>query len=259
MAARYGAGQYEDAFSPHRLQNWSVPRTGRQRPSLLEGSTLIIADDRGHLLPAVPRSQASPWGRFVGTWEMPPRIPPARLDLTSRSAAAAARLTDWIRQPTALTRASNGLRTRITGKPQEPRSDVQTTKEPSRRSSQASSEGIQPAGASPRALLEEPPGPRAGATASLSCKPSCTEVRLKPAVTDLQHGDTGSPNIPASIHPTPRETSPRTATSPQVSAPSRGGSAEAEPRGGQSPQAQGFTSRGMEEGGSAAGVMARQL
>uniref|UniRef100_A0A8B9NJ72 Protein Flattop n=1 Tax=Accipiter nisus TaxID=211598 RepID=A0A8B9NJ72_9AVES len=102
--------QYEDAFSPHRLQNWSVPRTGRQ------GSTLIIADDRGHLLPTVPRSQASPWGTFVGTWDMPPRIPPARLDLTSRSATAVAQLMDRIRQPTALTHACNGLWTEITGK-----------------------------------------------------------------------------------------------------------------------------------------------
>lgn len=47
---------------------------------------------------------------------MPPRIPPARLDLTSRSATAAARLTGWTRQPTALTHACNGLRTEITGK-----------------------------------------------------------------------------------------------------------------------------------------------
>ncbi|XP_069650189.1 protein Flattop isoform X4 [Haliaeetus albicilla] len=128
MAARYGAGQYEDAFRPHRLQNWSVPRTGRQdswpyfhpllpqRPLLREGSTLIIADDRGHLLPTVPRSQASPWGTFVGTWDMPPRIPPARLDLTSRSATAAMQLMDRIRQPTALTHACNGLWTEITGK-----------------------------------------------------------------------------------------------------------------------------------------------
>uniref|UniRef100_A0A663EL91 Protein Flattop n=1 Tax=Aquila chrysaetos chrysaetos TaxID=223781 RepID=A0A663EL91_AQUCH len=101
--------QYEDAFSPHRLQNWSCPL-------LREGSTLIIADDRGHLLPTVPRSQASPWGTFVGTWDMPPRIPPARLDLTSRSATAAAQLMDRIRQPTSLTHACNGLRTEITGK-----------------------------------------------------------------------------------------------------------------------------------------------
>ncbi|KAM6038001.1 protein Flattop isoform 2-T2 [Theristicus caerulescens] len=154
MASRYGAGQYEDAFSPHRLQNWSVPRPGRQ---------------------------ASPWGRFVGTWEMPPRIPPARLDLSSRSAAAAARLVDWIHRPTALTRACNGLRTEITGKPQEPRSDARTAKEPSRRSSRASSEGVQPAGASPGPALEEPPGPGAGATATvpLPCEPGRTEVRLR--------------------------------------------------------------------------------
>uniref|UniRef100_A0A8D0FQ17 Protein Flattop n=1 Tax=Strix occidentalis caurina TaxID=311401 RepID=A0A8D0FQ17_STROC len=112
--------QYEDAFSSRRLQNWSVPRPGRQRPSLREGSTQIIADDRGHLLPTVPRSQASPWGTFVGTWEMPLRIPPARLDLTSRSAAAATRLLGWIHQPTTLTRARNGLWTEITGKVSDP-------------------------------------------------------------------------------------------------------------------------------------------
>ncbi|KAM7080384.1 protein Flattop isoform 2-T2 [Ciconia maguari] len=262
MAARYGAGQYEDAFSPHRLQNWSVARPGRQ---------------------------ASPWGRFVGTWEMPPRIPPARLDLTSRSAAAAARLMDWIRQPTALTRARNGLRTEITGKPQEPQSDTQTAKEPSRRSSQASSEGIQPARASPRAPLEELHGSGAGATAAvpLSREPGCTEVQLKadtspeppaacqpfsqqakhwgqtprshqPAVTDLRHGGAGSPKIPASIHPAPRRASPQQATPLQVSAPSRGLHGGRAP-GGQSPPAEGITLCGTGEagpGGTATGVRA---
>ncbi|XP_009995670.1 PREDICTED: UPF0740 protein C1orf192 homolog [Chaetura pelagica] len=59
---------------------------------------------------------ASPWGTFVGTWDMPRRIPPAKLDLTSRSAAAAARLLDRIHPPTTLTRACNGLRTDVTGK-----------------------------------------------------------------------------------------------------------------------------------------------
>ncbi|XP_075580715.1 protein Flattop [Pelecanus crispus] len=171
MAARYGAGQYEDAFSPQRLRNWSVARPGRQRPSLREGSTPIVADDRGHLLPTVPRSQASPWGGFVGTWEMPPRIPPARLDLTSRSAAAAAQLVNWIRRPTALTRARNGLRTEVTGKPQEARSDAQTAKEPSRRSGRASSKGAQPDGASP--------GAGAAAAVPPSRQPGCTEVSIK--------------------------------------------------------------------------------
>ncbi|XP_009463241.1 PREDICTED: UPF0740 protein C1orf192 homolog [Nipponia nippon] len=170
--------------SAPRREQWGAQSRQHHRdprPLLREGSTPIVADNRGHLLPTVPRSQASPWGRFVGTWEMPPRIPPARLDLTSRSATAAARLIDWIHQPTALTRACNGLRTEITGKPQELQSDVRPAKEPSQRSSQASSEGIQPARASPGPPLEELPGPGAGATAAvpLSCEPGCTEVQLK--------------------------------------------------------------------------------
>ncbi|KAM8986356.1 protein Flattop [Guaruba guarouba] len=115
MAAGYGAGQYEDAFSAHRLQNWSVPLPGPKPPKHSEGSTRIIANDRGHLLPSIPRSQASPWGSFVGTWEMPSRIPPARVDLTARSAAATERLLRRIHQCTALSSARNGLRTRITG------------------------------------------------------------------------------------------------------------------------------------------------
>ncbi|XP_054035171.1 protein Flattop [Dryobates pubescens] len=121
MAARDSAGQYEDAFRPPRLQNWGVPRPGRQRPSPRECPTQIIANDRGHLLPTVPRCQASPWGTFVGTWDMPPRIPPARLDLTARSAAAAARLLQRSLQPSALSRARNGLRTQVTGKVRDPR------------------------------------------------------------------------------------------------------------------------------------------
>lgn len=52
----------------------------------------------------------------MGTWEMPLKIPPAKLNLTSRSAAAASRLTNWIHKSTALTSACNGLRPQITGK-----------------------------------------------------------------------------------------------------------------------------------------------
>ncbi|XP_042640755.1 protein Flattop [Tyto alba] len=283
MAARYGAGQYEDAFSSHRLQNWSVARPGRQHPSLRKGCTTIVTDDRGHLLPTVPCSQASPWGTFVGTWEMPPRIPPARLDLTSRSAAAAARLLDWVHQPTTLTGACNGLRTAVTGRPQEPRLDTQTSKEPSWRSSQAPSEGIQPSGAP----LEEPPSPRAGATR----EPGCTEVWLKadtspelpasshpcswqaqrdrqaprshqPAGTDFQCRDDGQPKIPALSHPALREASPRLATPLQVSAPSWGGPAEAEPGEGTSPRLRASPRAGQGEAsprGSAAGMRGRQL
>lgn len=46
-----------------------------QRPSSYEGFTQIIANDRGHLKQGVPRSKDSPWGGFVGTWEMPKKIP----------------------------------------------------------------------------------------------------------------------------------------------------------------------------------------
>ncbi|XP_014817383.1 PREDICTED: protein Flattop [Calidris pugnax] len=178
----------------------------------------------------MPRSQVSPWGTFVGTWEMPPRIPPARLNLTSRSAAAAGRLTDWIHRPTTLTHACNGIRTHVTGKPQP---DAQTTKEPPRRSSRAPAEGVQ--------QPEEPPGPGAGPTDPLSQQSSRTGVRLEgdtspqppaphrpcsqqdklrgqtpcshqPAVTDPQHGNPGSPQIPASVPP---------GTSPGQTAPTR--------------------------------------
>uniref|UniRef100_A0A8C8SNU5 Protein Flattop n=1 Tax=Pelusios castaneus TaxID=367368 RepID=A0A8C8SNU5_9SAUR len=108
--------QYEDAFTARNLQNWTLPKLSQERPSAREGYTQFIANDRGHLLPSVPRSKTSPWGTFMGTWEMPLKIPPVKLNLTSRSAAAASRLTDWIHKSTALTGACNGLRPQITGK-----------------------------------------------------------------------------------------------------------------------------------------------
>ncbi|XP_002733227.1 protein Flattop-like [Saccoglossus kowalevskii] len=75
MATHFNANQYDDAFAANRLQNWTVPHQYKERPSSLEGYTQIIANDRGHLLSGVPRSQSSPWGNFVGTWDMPRKIP----------------------------------------------------------------------------------------------------------------------------------------------------------------------------------------
>ncbi|KAM5126215.1 protein Flattop [Mantella aurantiaca] len=116
MAAHYSANQYQSAFNSSRLQNWNVPKPYKERPSTHDGFTQIIANDRGHLLPGVPRAKVSPWGTFLGTWDMPLRIPPAKLSLTSRSADASKRLTHWIQTSDPLISACNGLRPTITGK-----------------------------------------------------------------------------------------------------------------------------------------------
>ncbi|XP_070323768.1 protein Flattop isoform X2 [Odocoileus virginianus] len=116
MATNYSANQYEKPFSPKYLQNWSLAKPTKERISSHEGYTQIIANDRGHLLPSVPRSKASPWGSFMGTWQMPLKIPPARAILTSRTAAGAASLTKWIQKNPDLLKASNGLRPEILGK-----------------------------------------------------------------------------------------------------------------------------------------------
>ncbi|XP_053464203.1 protein Flattop isoform X3 [Nycticebus coucang] len=112
--------EYEKAFSPKYLQNWSPAKPTKERISSHEGYTQIIANDRGHLLPSVPRSKANPWGSFMSTWQMPLKIPPARVTLTSRSTAGAASLTKWIQKNPDLLKASNGLRAEILGKPHDP-------------------------------------------------------------------------------------------------------------------------------------------
>ncbi|MEE6491588.1 hypothetical protein FKM82_016275 [Ascaphus truei] len=116
MATHFSANQYQSAFNSNNLQNWNVPKPYKERPSAQEGYTQFIANDRGHLLPGAPRSKTNPWGTFMGTWDMPPKIPPAKLSLTSRSAAASKCLTDWIQDSRPLINACNGLRPHITGK-----------------------------------------------------------------------------------------------------------------------------------------------
>ncbi|XP_069584940.1 protein Flattop isoform X1 [Ranitomeya imitator] len=116
MAAAYSANQYDGAFSSTRLQNWSVPRPRQEAAAFQDGFTQFISNDRGHLLSGVPRAKLSPWGTFIGTWDMPTKIPPAKVSLTSRSADASRRLTDWIRRSDNLVSACNGLRPDVTGK-----------------------------------------------------------------------------------------------------------------------------------------------
>lgn len=88
MSINFSANQYEQAFTPPRIANWEVPKdrgqivtpTGPARhystyPEAHQGFSTIHANDRGHLLPNVPRSRQSPWGTHVGTWDMPTKIP----------------------------------------------------------------------------------------------------------------------------------------------------------------------------------------
>lgn len=125
-----------------------------QRISSHEGYTQIIANDRGHLLPSVPRSKASPWGSFMGTWQMPLKVPPARATLTSRTAAGAASLTKWIQKNPDLLKASNGLRPEIFGKPHDPGSQKQLRKSITKTVQQAPSPTIIPN--SPASNLNSP-------------------------------------------------------------------------------------------------------
>ena len=53
----------------------SLALVNNQRPKQNEGFTQILANDRGHILPYVKRSPANPWGNFVGTWQMPNKLP----------------------------------------------------------------------------------------------------------------------------------------------------------------------------------------
>jgi len=36
---------------------------------------IFIASDRGHLLEGVSKSGSNPWGNYVGTWDLPRRLP----------------------------------------------------------------------------------------------------------------------------------------------------------------------------------------
>lgn len=80
MSTNFHANQYEQTFTPHRTQNWEVPKNVEGKyPDTNTGFTRIKANDRGHLLPNVPKERSSPWGNFVGTWDMPTQIPGNRV------------------------------------------------------------------------------------------------------------------------------------------------------------------------------------
>ncbi|XP_067832980.1 protein Flattop, partial [Heptranchias perlo] len=111
MAYSYHANQFESGYNNTRMKNWIIPkqrdRTSK-RPKFREGSSFFIANDRGCLHPTVPRAQVRPWGTFLGTWDMPHRIPPPQVNLTARSPEAGEKLLSWLKS-SPLNQASNGI------------------------------------------------------------------------------------------------------------------------------------------------------
>ncbi|XP_014671402.1 PREDICTED: protein Flattop homolog isoform X2 [Priapulus caudatus] len=92
MAYHFSANQYEKEFNSKRLQNWELPKNQKERPRTLQGFTRVIVNDRGHLLSHISQSPRSPWGEFVGTWDMPEKVPGTSTTSTARSEAAQKRL-----------------------------------------------------------------------------------------------------------------------------------------------------------------------
>ncbi|KAI4463790.1 serine/threonine-protein kinase rio1 [Holotrichia oblita] len=66
--------KFEDVYKSSKLQNWQIPKWYPERPCTRKGKTRIIANDRGHLLPDIPRTRKNMWGEFTHTWDLPKKI-----------------------------------------------------------------------------------------------------------------------------------------------------------------------------------------
>lgn len=67
--------QFDKAYQPTRLGNWEVPKWHLNRPKGRSTVTKVIANDRGHLLPGVQKTDQKHWaGLYLGTYQLPKRI-----------------------------------------------------------------------------------------------------------------------------------------------------------------------------------------
>lgn len=71
--------QYDRPYGPTLLRNWEVPKQYRggnlvDKVGPTRCSTKIISNERGHLVPGVPRPKEIPWIRFPTTWHLPKKI-----------------------------------------------------------------------------------------------------------------------------------------------------------------------------------------
>uniref|UniRef100_A0A6J0TWR0 Protein Flattop n=1 Tax=Pogona vitticeps TaxID=103695 RepID=A0A6J0TWR0_9SAUR len=230
MATHYSSGQYEDAYCPRNLQTWGLPKVFKKHPSAREGYTQFIANDKGHLLPSIPRSKASPWGTYMNTWEMPLKIPPAQVNLTSRSVDAAARLTEWVNKSAALTTACNGFSPEIIGKPSNPVARI--SKDSSAKRGRPASRGSGRSSLAEKMPAQEgtPHGVAATPKGPLSRQPGAMDVRMKedasPEVQDPQcqepkESQRSGSEVPLSRQPGSMDVRLKEAPSPKVPPPSR--------------------------------------
>ncbi|XP_025031595.1 protein Flattop [Python bivittatus] len=258
MATHFSSGQYEDAYNSRNLQSWSFPKVTKAHPSAREGFTQFVANDRGHLLPSIPRSKASPWGTYMSTWDMPLKIPPAKVTLTSRSVDAAAQLTQWMNKSAALSQACNGLCPEIIGKPSVPvkkervlkpspptskksERPVSTGKMPSREEvrSRGATTPNGPLSRQPGSIdlrLKDSGGPDAQELAELGAKPpkeKCSDeipLSRQPGCMDVRLKDP-SPQLPTASRPCSREPTPRRTISAEAPPSSRPRSREGRSKG----------------------------
>ncbi|KAL3276767.1 hypothetical protein HHI36_012134 [Cryptolaemus montrouzieri] len=78
MSKHYFGNQYDRPYGPPLLRNWEVPKSYRghlvDKLGPQRSSVKIISNDRGHLVPGVPRPKDRPWIRFPTTWHLPKKI-----------------------------------------------------------------------------------------------------------------------------------------------------------------------------------------
>ncbi|KAG8229371.1 hypothetical protein J437_LFUL009686, partial [Ladona fulva] len=74
MSYHFSANQFDREFNPKRLGNWQVSKWYPERPRQRSNKTRIIADDRGHLLPGIPRFSENVQERYITAWDFPRKI-----------------------------------------------------------------------------------------------------------------------------------------------------------------------------------------
>lgn len=136
-----------------------------QRPSSLEGFTQPISNDRGHILPGIPRSSKCPWGDFVGTWDM--TKPPLRTK-TMKTAAMASNVQNSAPLPTGKERTPSPKQEAVTNKARSPTPQQENLRTPSPRD-----------GANPRPQSQEKKSPS-------PIKPKTPEVPATPSKSPTQ-------------------------------------------------------------------------